>query len=97
MVLYSVVQMELLCFPTDQNFAPEQSGKANSPMQGSVPLDSVTNHRLVNYADLTGTTVSAVANEAMNHWMDTIGDTILEELDDARRPIPTRLVLVKKK
>lgn len=52
-------------------------------MQGSVVLDRATNRRLAHYAGSTGQEVSAVANEAINHYMDTIGDTVLEELGEA--------------
>ena len=47
----------------------------------SISLDLVTYRRLVNYARFTGNTPEAVADEAIEFFMDTFGDSILEELE----------------
>ncbi len=47
----------------------------------AISLNQVNHRRIENYARLTGQPVSAVLEEALTFWMDTMGDVILEELE----------------
>jgi hypothetical protein len=49
-----------------------------------ITVDQYTYQRLAAYAEATGQEVSAVANEALNDWMDITGDSILEALAERR-------------
>jgi hypothetical protein len=47
----------------------------------TITLNKVTHRRIENYAKCTGQSVTEVAREALNFWMDTMGDAVLEELE----------------
>lgn len=44
-------------------------------------LSNATTKRIAAYASRTGITASAAANEAINEWMDTNGDPVINRLD----------------
>ena len=57
-----------------------------------IEVSSVVHHRIEKYARRTGTTVSAVAEAALNEWMDCYGDVVLRRLEsqDKEQPVEGR-------
>jgi hypothetical protein len=45
-------------------------------------LDYQTHCRIEKYAEAAGTTVRAAIKDALNEWMDVIGDPILQLIDE---------------
>jgi predicted small metal-binding protein len=43
-------------------------------------LDPLRSHRIRSYAKESGKSASTVVNEALDHWYDTHGEVILEEM-----------------